>query len=72
MHTIDLKKQGVDQFNPDTHPRIQLKHVWAKILAIGESEAFTEQDYITAIGYSLSGQPMEKLQNFIQWEKTLP
>ena len=31
-----------------------------------------EYDYITAIGYSLSGQPMETFQNLTQWGKTLP
>ena len=48
MHAIDLKKQGVDEFNPELYPNIRLKHVWAKILAIGEPRAFSKYDYITA------------------------
>ena len=72
MHAIDLKKQGVDEFNPELYPNTRLKHTWAKILAIGEPRAFSEHDYITALGYSLSGQPMETFQNLTQWGKTLP
>ena len=72
MPATDLKKQGVDEFNPELYPDIRLKHVWAKILAIGEPRAFSEYDYITAIGHSISGQPMETFQNLTQWGKTLP
>jgi hypothetical protein len=71
IHAKDLLTYIHIPFNPEMYPTQRLKYVWSKIRQYGREHDFSEQQYLTALGIALSGQPFETLQNNIRRGESL-